>query len=123
MSLSAILNDRPTVGYRMLPEGSRIDPMFDHLEQMRRHENMGTYRLTVFANDITKQVDGKHLVTGLNLPLHLRSICAGESKALGTKLSLERVREMILELPFTKEQLLEMDPAVALNLGLMAAAR
>jgi hypothetical protein len=62
-------------------------------------------------------------VSGINLPLHLRSICAGESKALGAKVSLERVREMILELPFTKEQLLQMDPAVALNLGLMAAAR
>jgi hypothetical protein len=97
--------------------------VFDHLEQMRRHENMGTYRLTMFANDITKQSDGKHFVSGINLPLHLRSICAGESKALGAKVSLERVREMILELPFSKEQLLQMDPAVALNLGLMAAAR
>ena len=123
MSLSAIMHDRPNTGYRILPEGSRIDDMFQHLDDMRRHETMRTYRLTMFVKDITKRKDSLHFVNIATLPLHLRSVRAGESEELGKYVSMERVREMILELHLPKETLEEINPDVVADLGLATLVR
>ena len=116
MPFGSFLN--PTQESRFaIPAGSRIDPVAEQRELMRRHMIVGDYTMPLFLRDLYKEGE-RRVITAETLELHLQCLRTGESKLSGSPLSAERIKEMILDVDHGEDNLAKIDAQVLEALGL-----